>query len=158
MPWRKNTHIIKILFLVINKWLCKIWGFHGDDYAGNHLLGSCTMYFWLEPIKVPVYYNRPIYSTSPTGSLVYSSSSEPSRLPGLPSCPPPSHSYHNLIHGSLEPNLPYHFPLSRPSLPAYYISWALLTPDHLQTPAHYILIAIHLPWWWRWYVPPKRRF
>jgi hypothetical protein len=28
---------------------CKIWGFHGDDYAGNRFLGSCAVYFWLEP-------------------------------------------------------------------------------------------------------------
>jgi hypothetical protein len=28
---------------------CKIWGFHGDDYAGNRLLGSCAVYYWLEP-------------------------------------------------------------------------------------------------------------
>jgi hypothetical protein len=27
----------------------KIWGFHSNDYAGNCLLGSCAMYFWLEP-------------------------------------------------------------------------------------------------------------
>jgi hypothetical protein len=29
--------------------LCKIWGFHGDDYAAIHLLGSCAVYNWLEP-------------------------------------------------------------------------------------------------------------
>jgi hypothetical protein len=46
MPENNVTVLDLIVQLFI---ICKIWGFHGDDYAGNRLLGSCAVYFWLEP-------------------------------------------------------------------------------------------------------------
>jgi hypothetical protein len=60
----------------------------------------------------------------------------------------------------LNPPSPHEiFPLAHsPTPPPSYIYSVLLTPDQLQPPAHCILVAIHLPWRWRWYVPPKQWF
>jgi hypothetical protein len=47
-----SVRTIKLYFTLFVEWKqmsCPIWGFHGDDYAGNCLLGSCAVYSSLEP-------------------------------------------------------------------------------------------------------------
>jgi hypothetical protein len=90
----------------------------------------------------------PIYSTSPTGSLVYSPSLEQPRLPGLPSCSPPFTflSEPDSRFTRTQPPLPFPTLLPLPASWLYKLSTLDSRPfaDTCSCP----LIAIHLPWWW----------